>query len=145
MISKDIFDNFNSKFVVVGCFIEHNDDILLIKRQKDKDNGNKWAVPSGKVDPGETEEEAVIREVFEETGLKIYSDKLVFVERSYVRFPGFDFIYTFFKYDLNSKEKPKIILSEKEHTAYKWIIPKDALNEDLMQDEDYCIKVAYNL
>jgi len=145
MISKHKLDNFNPKFLVVGCFIEHDGKILLVKRHKAKESGDKWAGPSGKVDSGETEIEAIIREVFEETGLHLDSEKLIFVEHSYVRFSTFDFVYVFYRYILNSKEKPHIRLSEKEHTAYKWMTPEDALKEDLMQDEDYCIKTAYHI
>ncbi|MGV8141229.1 MAG: NUDIX hydrolase [Candidatus Woesearchaeota archaeon] len=145
MISEHKFKDFNPKFAVVGCFIEYDGEILLIKRHKDKDNGNKWAIPSGKVDPGETHIDAMVRETFEETGLRILPERLNFIDRSYVRFPKFDFTYTFYKYLLKSGKRPKIILNAKEHTEYMWMKPKDALNEDLMQDEDYCIKKAYNI
>lgn len=145
MISKHKLDNFNPKFTVVGCFIEHNGEILLIKRHKDKESGTKWAIPSGKIDLGETETEAMVREAFEETGLHLYPQKLIFIEHSYVRFPTFDFVYIIYKYILNSKEKPKIILSEKEHTAYKWMTPKDTLKEDFILDLDYCIKTTYHI
>ena len=30
---------------------------------------NAWVLPGGKIDPGETLEECVIREIFEETGI----------------------------------------------------------------------------
>jgi len=147
MISERRFDGFNPKFIVVGCFIEHNGDILMIKRHPSKPEGNTWAVPSGKVDSGETESEAIVREVFEETGLDIIPENLIFVERSYVRFSTFDFMYIFFRYVLECDDKPNIILSESEHTEYKWITPIDALalGDELMQDEDYCIKKAYNI
>jgi 8-oxo-dGTP diphosphatase len=145
MISNQPFEGFNPKFHVVGCFIEHEGDILLIKRHPSKDNGDKWAGPSGKIDKGETDLEAMVRETREETGLDIDPNKLIFVEHSYVRFPTFDFTYRFFKYILTSSQKPKIILNKSEHTAYQWIKPKAALKEDLMQDEDYCIKAAYHI
>jgi len=147
MISEHRFDGFNPKFIVVGCFMEHKGDILMVKRHPSKPEGDTWAGPSGKVDAGETESEAIVREVSEETGLDINPENLIFIERSYVRFPTFDFMYIFFRYVLESEDKPKIILSESEHSAYRWMTPEDALalGNGLMQDEDYCIKKAYNI
>jgi 8-oxo-dGTP pyrophosphatase MutT (NUDIX family) len=41
-------------------------EIVLVHRPQYDD----WSLPKGKVDPGETDEEAALREVEEETGLK---------------------------------------------------------------------------
>jgi ADP-ribose pyrophosphatase YjhB (NUDIX family) len=46
------------------------DNILLIKRKTVPFVGY-WALPGGRTEPGETVEETVIREVKEETGLKV--------------------------------------------------------------------------
>ena len=54
-----------------AAIIEFPDNkILLIKRGTTVFRGY-WALPGGKVEPEETVEEAVIREVKEETGLKV--------------------------------------------------------------------------
>ncbi len=37
--------------------------------------GEYWSLPAGAIEPGETPEEAVIREVWEETGLKVQVKK----------------------------------------------------------------------
>jgi 8-oxo-dGTP pyrophosphatase MutT (NUDIX family) len=147
MISEHRFEGFNPKFIVVGCFIEHDGKILMIKRHPLKPEGNTWAGPSGKVDAGETEGEAIVREVYEETGMEIDPEKLIFVERSYVRFPTFDFMYIFFRYILESESRPEVRLSVSEHTEYAWLTPKEALDlgSKLMQDEDYCIRRAYKI
>jgi len=44
--------------------------MLLIKRGHEPGKGL-WSVPGGRVEPGETDEEAVVREVREETGLDV--------------------------------------------------------------------------
>jgi len=42
--------------------------LLLVQRGRPPDAG-RWSVPGGRVEPGETDEDAVLREVREETGL----------------------------------------------------------------------------
>src|SRR3990172_9231352 len=56
----------------------HNEDgdILAVSRKTDD---NDFGLPGGKVDDGETDEEAVIREVKEETGLDVLDVKPYFV------------------------------------------------------------------
>lgn len=44
-----------------------NDYILLVKRQ----DVQQWVLPGGGIEPGETPEEAAVRETFEETALRV--------------------------------------------------------------------------
>jgi len=61
----------------LGCsaviFDEPREKVLLTKRA---DNGL-WCLPSGKVEPGESVEETIIREVQEETGLTVRVLRLI--------------------------------------------------------------------
>lgn len=50
---------------VVWREVDHGIEVLLVHRPKYDD----WTIPKGKLDNGETEEEAALREVEEETGL----------------------------------------------------------------------------
>ena len=57
---------------------DENGKILIIKRSTDsKTNAGKWELPGGKVDQGESFDQALIREVCEETNLKISLDHVV--------------------------------------------------------------------
>lgn len=48
------------------------DSVLLVRRGREPSRGL-WAFPGGRVEPGETDEAAAVREVFEETGLIVSS------------------------------------------------------------------------
>ena len=58
---------------------------LLVRRGREPARGS-WSVPGGRVEPGETDAEAVAREVREETGLDVEVLELV----GYVERPGPD-------------------------------------------------------
>lgn len=49
--------------------------LLLIRRANDPGRGL-WSLPGGRVEPGETDEQAVVREVAEETGLTVEVGRL---------------------------------------------------------------------
>ncbi len=48
---------------------QHGKCLLLRRSQDSKNNKGKWDFPGGKVDPGEDFDQALLREVVEETGL----------------------------------------------------------------------------
>ena len=55
----------------VTCGIVNKDNkVLMVKRAK-KEGDLLWVFPGGKIEDGETSEQACIREVFEETGLNV--------------------------------------------------------------------------
>tara|TARA_R110002073_G_scaffold61637_3_gene154999 strand:- start:14311 stop:14847 length:537 start_codon:yes stop_codon:yes gene_type:complete len=67
------FANFFGPCGAVGALVtnEHN-QLLLVRRARDPERG-KWGLPGGFVDRSETIEQALAREVFEETRLKVSS------------------------------------------------------------------------
>jgi len=57
---------------------DENNKILILKRSTDsKTNPGKWEFPGGKVDQGESFDQALIREVYEETQLKISLEHVI--------------------------------------------------------------------
>ncbi len=50
--------------------------LLMIKRGHDPGAGL-WSIPGGRIEPGETDAEALVREMFEETGLAVEVGRLI--------------------------------------------------------------------
>jgi 8-oxo-dGTP diphosphatase len=55
----------------VGAVVLDGDGRLLLIRRGHAPSAGFWSVPGGRVEPGETLDEAVVREVREETGLAV--------------------------------------------------------------------------
>ncbi|ACP34244.1 NUDIX hydrolase [Sulfolobus islandicus L.S.2.15] len=62
--------------VAVGCLIVEENKVLLVKR-KNPPNAGLWAIPGGKVEYGETLEDALKREMREETGLEVAVSNII--------------------------------------------------------------------
>jgi len=56
--------------VAVGALILQDHNILLVRRTNEPGKG-KWSIPGGTVELGELLKDAVVREVYEETGLVV--------------------------------------------------------------------------
>lgn len=74
----------------VAAVISDAEGRLLLQR---KGRGEGWSLPAGAIEPGETPQQAVAREVLEETGLTVTSSKILAV------FGGKDFRYEYPKGD----------------------------------------------
>lgn len=75
--------------LAVGAVVESGGALLMVRRGHCPGEGL-WSLPGGKVEPGESLEEAVAREVREETGLDVRVGELVgWVER---RGEGYHFV-----------------------------------------------------
>ena len=135
--------DFDSAGVTVRCFVEHESTMLLLHRTEDESQGGTWGGPGGKLDPGENIFQAMVRELREETSLLVDEKDLSHYKKVYVRYPDFDFIYHMFS--LVFKEKPTIKLDHSEHQNFKWVSPIEALEMDLVLDEDACIKLFYDI
>lgn len=100
----------------VTCAVIRNEEneILIVQRGENTDHPFKWEFPGGKVDPGETEEECIIREIREELSIDIVIfGRLPVIEHDYghkqIR------LIPFICDTLN--ELPLL----NEHIAFKWV------------------------
>lgn len=55
----------------MGALVHDDEGRLLVVRRRNEPGAGRWSVPGGRVAPGETDADAVRREVLEETGLHV--------------------------------------------------------------------------
>ena len=106
---------------VVGSAVIENAQgkILLVKSPKWR---NKWTMPGGHIEPGETIEEAALREVKEETGINVRIIKFVHEwtgDHNGEKLKSFTYVC--------STDSDKVTLSD-EHGDYAWVNVKDLPN-----------------
>lgn len=115
------------------CYIESGNNILMLNRNKKKNDENqgKWIGVGGKLEPHESPDDCMIREVKEETGLKLIDYQL----RGIITFvlPKWEdeicFLYSATQYEGTLKE-----CNEGE---LQWIKKEDVFNLPLWQGDTY--------
>lgn len=142
MVYEHVPENFNPKFEAAGCAIEWKSKILLLQRLPEKSEGNKWGLPGGKFDPGETPEEAVVREVFEETSIRLPKPELKFIEKLAVEYTDFQFYY--YLYTCKFSDAPHVTIHDREHQAWGWYTSDEASKLQFMEDFDRCLTAYLN-
>lgn len=71
-------------FVAVGVIRDERGRILISRRAAHRHQGNRWEFPGGKVEPGESVESALARELDEELGLTVqHSRALIDISHDY--------------------------------------------------------------
>ena len=65
------------KIRCVGAIVTDGTGRLLLVRRGHEPEAGRWSLPGGRVDPGESDPQAVVREVHEETGLWVEPGRLV--------------------------------------------------------------------
>ena len=124
---------------VVGSAIIENPQGKILLTCSPKWN-NKWTMPGGHIDPGETIEEALLREAEEEVGLKLKSEGVIawgeLIDSKDFYRPT-HFIY----FDIYCKTKSTDVkLDNDELTEYVWVTPEEALKMDLAESYEKTIK-----
>ena len=110
---------------VVGCFLEYDGKFVLLRRHSHKPDGDSWGLPAGKVNPGETDEDAVIRELFEETGYQATPDQLERLDEHPFHMPS-GTVNDFVSFRVSLVDPHEVVREEASHSAHKWVTPQEA-------------------
>lgn len=129
----------------VGVLIENeHGEILVLRRNADKTEGNKWGLPGGKLRLGEDEYAALAREVFEEINYPITQADIIYIKK-YV-WSDDDGVVNFSVFNINNTKDIKIILNKSESSEYGWFKPHILYKHDnLMRGLYPILKDTYNL
>jgi ADP-ribose pyrophosphatase YjhB (NUDIX family) len=61
----------------VGAIVTDSQGRLLMIKRGHEPGAGLWSIPGGRIEPGETDAEAVVREMIEETGLAVEVGRLI--------------------------------------------------------------------
>lgn len=110
------------------CYLVSSGRLLMLKRRKEPFEGH-WTAPGGKIKPGETPLDAVVRELREETGLTILDPRLKVIcsESGDEHYNWLLFIFRAHRYEGEPRESDEGVL--------EWI-PLEELPDRLLPDVD---------
>lgn len=110
---------------VVAAIIKKEKKVFIAKRGYGEFKG-KWEFPGGKIEPGETGEEAVVREIKEELKADIEVEKFF----SEINDNRGDICFNV-KFYICKLKSDKMEVAE--HLDYKWVEPKDIVDAEFME------------
>jgi 8-oxo-dGTP diphosphatase len=119
------------------CYIKHNGQTLMlhrVKKENDMHEG-KWNGLGGKLEPGETPEECIIREVKEESGLTLSNPQL----KGILTFPMFDGIDDWMAFVFTASDFTGQLIDSPEGNL-KWINDTEVFNLNLWPGDRIFLK-----
>jgi nucleoside triphosphatase len=113
---------------VGALVVNEKGEVLIVRSSKWK---NKFTVPGGHIELGERAEDAIKREVKEETGLDIEPLKLLLVQQAIYPKDYHKHQHFVFMDYVCKTQGSEVRLDQRELQDYVWMKPEDALNLDL--------------
>lgn len=132
--------------VAKALLINNMDEALILtigEHKEQPDRSFKPDLPGGRVDPGENEHQAVVREISEETGISVVATQLV------MAYSRTQFIIEESKsvtkhlFIANLIDKPHVRLSW-EHSAYEWVKLESLQDQVLRSFYDEAIEYCFS-
>jgi 8-oxo-dGTP diphosphatase len=117
--------------VVAAALVNDEDEVLLAQRPPGKRLAGKWEFPGGKVEDGESPEEALIRELHEELGIIVEKRDLEpfwFLSHDYGKAFGFHLLMPVYLCRLWQGEP-----HPKEHASIIWELPREMHTLDMIE------------
>ena len=117
------FAHFFGPVAAVGGLVTNDaGELLLVRRARDPGKG-KWGLPGGFVDRNETIEQALVREVHEETGLTVVDSQYLTSFPNLYDYAGFVSPVIDFFYLCRVGSPVQVRLAADELESYLWVRP----------------------
>ncbi len=110
--------------VVAAAVVIRDGRVLLTRRAEGQHLAGMWEFPGGKLEDGESPEEALIRECREECGIEVEVGKILDV--THHRYPEKDVLLLFFRCELRAGEVRHLQVAD-----HAWVAPADLDNYPL--------------
>jgi mutator protein MutT len=114
--------------IVTAAIMEERGRIFIARRKEGKNLSGKWEFPGGKMERGETPEEALTRELEEELGLRVAVGELL----CSVRFRSGTADYELHAYRVTRSSGAPVL---REHDEARWVLPSRLLFYDLAESD----------
>jgi 8-oxo-dGTP pyrophosphatase MutT (NUDIX family) len=119
--------SFNGHAQVATVLIRAAGKFLLLR--KTKVWPGRWTCPGGRIEAGESSEQAAIREVFEETKILITPDTLTLPKAFYLNNDWGQ--YELHAFAVEFDHVPEVVLNE-EHDQFRWVSYSEAIEMELI-------------
>ena len=104
--------------IVAAAVVLDRGRVLLTQRAEGTHLEGLWEFPGGKLEPGESPEEALVRECREECGIEIAVDDIL--EVTFHRYPEKDVLLLFYRCSIVSGEVRHLQVN-----AHAWVAPDE--------------------
>ena len=124
---------------VVGAIIKDGDRYLVGQRPANKAQGGMWEFMGGKIEPGETPEQALARECREELALEIENEHII--DSVVHEYPEKTIHLTLISCSPKSGSNPKAL----EHQQIRWVTRDEMDAIDFAPADNECLNLIGSL
>lgn len=132
-----------NKSIVCGVLVKKEDKFLLVKKQPNVGPfANTWTGPGGHVEEGETLDECVVRELYEETGIKASNYRRLGFDDVVTENHSGEMVHMIVLAYLADYAEGDVIFRDGELAEYRWVTYEEAQLLPLSPTAKYFFELA---